>query len=409
VAAAKKGQARHLRKRSIDAAKYEGDGKSRCVLWDNDPHGLGLRIYPPNAKGETKKAFVLSYRFKGRKRLMVLGRYGADITLDQARNEARDNLKLAREGTDPLVVKQRQAQGSSLRDLVSKYIEEHAKPHKRTWRDDERRLDRLIPAAWLSRDVTDVSREDITSLHQKIGAKTPYEANRLLEVLRLMFKFGRLWGFLPEGSDNPAADVKKFKETKRKVWLKPEELPEVAKAIDAETNIYGRAAIWLYLLTGLRKSELTNAKWDDVDWRRASLRLPDTKSGEEQMATLNAAAIAILQALPKVNGNPHILPGTKAGQPMTNIDRIWRKVREAAELEHVQLHDLRRTAGSWLSQNNVELNKIKDALRHANIATTLTYARLGQDAARDAMEQHGKLILAAAGKDKPGEVVALKR
>ena len=409
MAAAQTGQARHLRKSTIDAAGYEGDGQSRCVLWDDDPHGLGLRVYPPNSTGGSRKSFVLAYRFKGRKRLIVLGRYGSDMTLAEARDAAHDNLRLAREGVDPLVVKQRKVQGSSLRDLKTKYVEEHAKPHKRTWRDDERRLDRFIPTAWLSRDVTDISREEITSLHQRIGAKTPYEANRLLEVLRLMFKLGRLWGFLPQGSDNPATDIRKFKETKRKVWLKPEELPMLVRAIDGEPNIYARAAVWLYLLTGLRKSELVNAKWDDIDWNRALLQLPETKAGEEQTVVLNAAAIAILQTLPRDSGNPHVLPGSKTGRPVTNIDKAWRRIRTAADLEHVQLHDLRRTTGSWLSQEGIDLNTIKDALRHANISTTLTYARLGADPARKAMEAHGVKVLAAAGRDKPGEVVTIRR
>jgi hypothetical protein len=59
-----------------------------------------------------------------------------------------------------------------------------------------------------------------------------------------------------------------------------------------------------------------------------------------------------------------------------------------------------------MTQDSTDLNLIKDALRHANISTTLTYARLGQDAARDAMERHGQRILEAAGKAGPRPVAA---
>jgi len=62
--------------------------------------------------------------------------------------------------------------------------------------------------------------------------------------------------------------------------------------------------------------------------------------------------------------------------------------------------------GSWLTQAGVDLNLVKDALRHSNISTTLIYTRLGQDASRDAMEEHGKRILEAAGKSGPIEVVS---
>ncbi len=53
-------------------------------------------------------------------------------------------------------------------------------------------------------------------------------------------------------------------------------------------------------------------------------------------------------------------------------------------IEDLRLHDLRRSVGSWMTQDKVDFNRIKDALRHSNLSTTLTYARLGDDAAREA-------------------------
>ena len=75
------------------------------MRWDRDGTskggtpipGFGSRIYP---SGE--KAFVLSYRARGRKRLMVLGRYGADLSLDQARTKTREERVKVGENRDPL-------------------------------------------------------------------------------------------------------------------------------------------------------------------------------------------------------------------------------------------------------------------------------------------------------------------
>src|SRR3569832_2377530 len=72
-----------LTKRAIDAMQYEGDGTSRDVRWDDELRGFGVRVYPSG-----QKAFVLSYRAQGRKRLMTIGAYGVQ-TLDQARGGAR--------------------------------------------------------------------------------------------------------------------------------------------------------------------------------------------------------------------------------------------------------------------------------------------------------------------------------
>jgi integrase len=88
-----------------------------------------------------------------------------------------------------------------------------------------------------------------------------------------------------------------------------------------------------------------------------------------------------------------------------NISKAWLRIRQAAGIEDVRLHDLRRTTGSWMTQAGVDLDVIKDALRHANLSTTLTYARLGEDVAREPMEEHGRRILEAAGRRGPAGVL----
>ena len=75
----------------------------------------------------------------------------------------------------------------------------------------------------------------------------------------MMFSLARIWHFIDENAPNPAQGIVKFKEQKRKRWLKPEELPALVKAIDADPSVYVRGAIWLYLLTGVRKSESRRA------------------------------------------------------------------------------------------------------------------------------------------------------
>ena len=401
-----------LTNKEIRGFRYRGrDGSKRDIRWDRGDgaeKGLGLRIYP---SGE--KVFVFMYRFRGRKRLMVLESFGT-ITVQEARGQAGEKRVLLRRGMDPLEERRRDKQGKTFGDLADTYLEQYSKPHKapKSHSEDKRRLKQHVPAMWFSRLADHITADGVGALHAEIGATRPYEANRLLSLLAHMFKWGRRRSpsfigkeAIRDGWENPAVGITRFRERKRKRWVKPEELPALAQAIDQEPNIYVRSAVWLLLMTGLRKTELLAVRRNEIDWSRGVLRLPHTKSGEEQSASLSAPALAIMQATPAIEGNPYLLPGAKKGHHIVNIGLAWGRIRRRAGIEDVRLHDLRRTVGSWMSQAGVDLNKIKDALRHSKITTTLIYARLGEDAAREPMEQHGRAILEAAGRRGPLVVV----
>lgn len=401
-----------LIKRVIDAATYTGTGNARCVLWDDEVPGFGCRIYPAG-----RKSFVLSYRAGGRKRLLTLGTYGV-LTLEQARKAARAELaKVEIEGADPLAEREKARQGETIAELCVAYMERHGN-NKRSGSEDQRRIDRHILPAWRNLRATAIKRSDVAALHAKIGKAHPYEANRVLALLSKMFELARRWGFIPDDHGNPARDIDRFKEAKRDRWITPEELPRLAQAINEEANEVARHALWLYLLTGARKSELLRARWGDVSFERAELRLPDTKAGRTHYIPLSASALTLLREIPRIDGNPCILPGRgprgataeeKAQTPshLVNISKPWGRVRKAAGVEDVRLHDLRRTVGSWLAQAGNSLHLIGRVLNHSSQSTTAVYARFGEDSVRNALEQHGARLMGAAGLAPATEIADL--
>ncbi len=112
--------------------------------------------------------------------------------------------------------------------------------------------------------------------------------------------------------------------------IKPHEVEVLTWAIDQEPRVNVRAAFVLYILTGVRKSELLAARRRDIDWQERTLRLPDTKSGEAQSIPLSAAAQAILRALPVMSGNSYIFRGERRGAHPVNIDKAWGRARKVA-------------------------------------------------------------------------------
>jgi integrase len=297
----------------------------------------------------------------------------------------------------------------SFKDYCSIYMERHAKKHKKSWVEDQRRIDKYLIPAFGAVRLDAITRSDIAKFHGSIGKQYPYGANRLIEQLSKMYQLAVLWGYVPENYANPTKGIQSFKEEKRDRWVKPDELPNVAKAINKEKNFYGKNALWLYLLLGVRRDELLKAKWDDIDWDRKELKIPETKAGRIHYVPLSAPALSILQELPEQKGNPYILPGEKPGHHLVNIEKIWQRVRKAAGVEDVRLHDLRRTLGSWLAQSGNSLHLIGRVLNHSNQSTTAIYARFAQDNVRAALEAHGNKIISIAGKQAPVKILPKTR
>ena len=409
-----------LTKKLIDAASYAGAAyangtQARQVLWDDKVPGFGCRLLPSG-----KKSFLLSYRVAGRKRQMTLGTYGV-VTLDAARKLARAHLaQIETTGADPLATREQEAQGETVADLCAAYLERYAKPHKKTWADDERRINNRILPRWGKLKARAITTTDAAALHTAIGGKEakPYEANRVRALLSKMFNLGKTWGFVPKDFENPTDGIDDFREQKRDRWVKPDELPRLAQAINEESNEVARHALWLYLLTGTRKHELLAARWDWIDWDRAELRLPDTKADRVHYVPLSGPAVALLRDMPRIEGNPYLLPGRghrgmsvedKALHPthLVNIQKPWNRVRIAAGVADVRLHDLRRTVGSWLAQAGNSLHLIGRVLNHSNASTTQVYARFGEDSVRTALEQHGARIMGASGLTPSAEILPL--
>lgn len=377
-----------LTKRSIEAAKYEGDGNAQDVRYDGEIPGFGLRIYPSGVK-----SFVLRYRNEGgRTRLITLGRFGP-LTLDQARKKARKELAKLYDGADPLEERRRaRAEATTVSEFCDRWLTDYAKPHRKSWPEDERRIEKRIKPAIGSRPLSQVTPGDVAQLHARIGRKAPVEANRVVQLLRGIYNAALAWEVVPRGHPNPAqisrspyggrgAAVRTFRERSRERFVREDEMPRLVKAIEKEEDPAGRAALLLILWTGCRKSEILGARWDHINLKRRELVLPEAKEGGRTVL-LSDTAVDVLKRIKRTR-SPYVFPSPRSrGKPRADIKRQWDRVREAAKLGDVTIHDLRRTVGAWLANAGVSELAIGKALGHSDPAATRVYARITDDTAR---------------------------
>ena len=209
----------------------------------------------------------------------------------------------------------------------------------------------------------------------------PYQANRALEIGVKLFNLAEEWKLRTGG--NPCKFVRKYRETKRERFLTDAEfrrLGEVLGEMEAEGRLpaHPAAAIRLLMLTGCRRNEIVELQWKDVDLGAGELRLRDSKSGA-RLVPLSPAAARVLAELPRVEDNPWVIPGTKRGRHLADLNHYWERVRERVKLPEVRLHDLRHSFASRALALGESLSMIGKLLGHNKIDTTSRYAHLARD------------------------------
>jgi integrase len=409
-----------LTKRTIDALK---PGPTRFTVWDTDLSGFGLRITPAG-----ERTYVLKYRFGGKQRWYTIGRHGSPWTPDMARREALRLLGDTARNIDPAEQRDADQQAETVSELCDLYLNEgvgHKKPS--TLKADRGRIAHHIKPLLGKRRVNAIARADVERLLADVSkgksAAAPPKAGRkpgsiarggsgvaarTVALLSTIMAFAVSRHLRPS---NPARGVKLPKSRKMERFLSAREIGALALALRDEANTTGNvfpaAAVKLLLLTGCRRGEILSLRWEHVDVEHRCLRLPDSKTGAK-VVYLNAPAMALVTELPRVDGNSHVIPGARSGEPFIGIDKMWVRVRRAAGLDDVRLHDLRHSFASVGASGGLSLPLIGALLGHRHTTTTSRYAHLSADPIRAANEAVGATI-AAAMDGTPGEVLPLRR
>lgn len=258
-------------------------------------------------------------------------------------------------------------------------------------------LDKYILPKFGARKISELRSNDIAKYHQSLR-KTLYNANRVLGLLKAMFNKAEQWGQIPANA-NPAAAIKPFTERKRQRFLSANEFKTLFETVDEleQFNVIGTyqaAAIRLLALTGCRLGEILTLKWGSVDFNNNRLLLENHKTDRKgaKAIPLNAAAKNILQHLPHVKDNEHVIVGRNDEGHLVNLQKPWKRIREAAKLEDVRLHDLRHSFASAAASAGIPLQIIGGMLGHSSPQTTARYAHLSQDPVHQASEVVGNLI-----------------
>lgn len=372
-------------------------GPSDVLVWDEKQPGLFLKVTPAG-----KRSFGCFYRNKqGKQRKPRLG-YWPEMTIAEARKEAATVRVEADRDNDISEARQAARKVLTLGQFWEQHYSKHAKAHQRpkTWAENQRRWRLHIKEAIGSRRLDEITVADVKRIHDGL-ADTPIGANRVVSLIRSLLNLAKQWGLLPDTHSNPAgkSKVPPYKERKKQRFLNAAEWGRLAKALDQAERlqtepVHAIAAIRLLALTGCRRDEILTLQWWQVDFDRSLINLPDAKAGDRSVQ-LNQRAVDILRGLEAIeqeqaargNPNDYVMRGYRHGQRLIGIQRVWHRIRTAAKIPDVRLHDLRHSFASEAIAAGASLYVTGGLLGHRDSRTTQRYAHLSEAQLREVSER----------------------
>jgi integrase len=200
--------------------------------------------------------------------------------------------------------------------------------------------------------------------------------NRCLALLKHMFSMAAAWGYI---TTSPAKSVKLFKENKGRVrYLTQLEIERLLK----ELRGMSRSIVITALNTGMRKGEIQNLKWRDIDLFNNYISIEYSKNGESRKIPLNSMLRQELMNLPRYGDYVFSKPnGEPYGDPRTAFENALKR----AGIDNFHFHDLRHTFASHLAMSGVDIRTIAALLGHKTLQMTMRYSHLSPGYLQDAV------------------------
>ena len=371
------------------------NGKPFTLYYDTHVKGLTVMVTPKGTK-----TFYFSKKINGRSEKIKIGRF-PDLSIEEAREKAHEFNNNVAKGENPQDKRRAFNNEMTFGEMHAWFIETYAEHHKAesSVREDKGLFNRHL-SEWKNRKISSITEHDVFTKHQLIGKnKGKYTANRTLELIRAMFNKAielRCWH-----GTNPTRGTKKFQEISRDRFLQADELAKFIDSVNVDENETARDYILLSLLTGQRKGNMLEMRWQEINFARDEWRIPETKNGEPLTVHLAPQAVEILKRRKKEadeaeSDSEWVFPGEGKTGHFQDPKKAWKRILKRAGIEDLRIHDLRRTLGSWQTALGASGFIVGKSLGHKSLQATAIYARLNLDPVRHSVNAAADAIFKAA-------------
>lgn len=253
--------------------------------------------------------------------------------------------------------------------------------HLKDWATNDYRMRRILVPYFGRFNLRDISPQHIEDFRterlqkDRHGKKIkPITTNRDLALLKGVFSKAIDYGY---ASTNPVKRVKMIPESdcaRERILTPAEEQTLLAKSAQ-----HFRPFLVVALNTGMRRGEILNLKWPQIDFEKRVVYVIKTKSSRNRIVPMNATLYHTLRALKnEANGSEKIYP-------FKYVQGAFEKARKDADLNGLRLHDLRHTFATRLIQSGANPFTVQKILGHSTITMTMRYVHPSEDLMREAV------------------------
>ena len=396
---------------------------NQILYSDPDQPGFAVRVTSGGAH-----AFVVDKNTKRGRIRITLGPAGTDaLTIAQAREQARIALGLIAEGYTPAQIRDRldrtqdriPSGAMTLHQVLEMYLRERSHKLAERTKSDYSELVNVYLPDWKDRPLEAIDEAAVIAKFTSI--KAPSRANYTFRLMRALFRYARSIRNeegLPIVAGNPV-DVL----SQRRIWHDNKQRREVIELAalpawwqavrdlrsDDPKSCADDVRDWLQflLLTGLRRTEASTLRWQDVDLRGRMFTVAVTKNREPHTLPLTDYLLSMLTRRDEERRNDYVFPG-EADEPLGDPKRQMAKVIAVSGVQFSP-HTLRRTFATVAESLDIPYLALQRLLNHkSQNVTGRHYTVINVERLRDPMQRITDFILRAAKAKKTSEVVPLR-
>ena len=384
-------QARQKRRLTELLVKRQRPAAAPYLIWDTKQAGLVLRVQPTG-----HRSWYCVYRHHARPRWHRLGNVDA-IGLADARMLAAEIMLQAAKGLDPAAEKKAERSRGTFEELATRYLEEHAKRHNKSWRQADALIRRHLLLRWGKLQAASISRSDVKAVMVRIEA--PVVANQTLAAASAVFT----WAMKEELiASNPCRGVDRNPTKSRERVLADSEVLLFWKAFDDAGLVVG-SALKAILLTGQRPGEVAHMRrehnkdgwWEMPGETVQTMGWPGTKNAQAHRVWLPAPVQALLAEMGDA-ATGFVFAGPR-GRAVRGLDEAMRSICTKLGVERATPHDLRRTFSTTVTALGFGRDALNRVTNHREGGIASVYDRHGYaDENKRVMEATAARIVALA-------------